>query len=76
MTGTLAEMNNSLSQLSLALTQVMNNQQQLYTRLEQLEKNASSQLTNLGQQFNSLRLTHTRETKRIDYNQSEQLEEN
>jgi hypothetical protein len=29
MTGTLAEMNNSLSQLSLALTQILNNQQQL-----------------------------------------------
>jgi len=29
MTGTIAEMNNSLSQLSLALTQILNNQQQL-----------------------------------------------
>lgn len=73
MTGTLAEMNNTLSQLSLALTQVINNQQQLYTRLEQLEKNASSQLTNLGQQFQSLRLTHTREKREIEYNP--QLEE-
>ena len=74
MTGTLAEMNTTLSQLSLALTQVMNNQQQLYTRLETLEKNASSQLTNLGQQFQSLRLTHTREKREIEYNQS-QLED-
>jgi len=29
MTGTIAEMNNSLSQLSLALTQILNNQNQL-----------------------------------------------
>ena len=71
MTGTLAEMNTTLSQLSLALTQVINNQSQLYTRLEQLEKNASSQLTNLGQQFQSLRLTHTRETKQVDYNRNQ-----
>ena len=69
MTGTLAEMNTALSSLQLSLTQVLQNQQQLWNRLEQLEKSASSQLTNLGQQFQSLRLTHTRETKSIDYNQ-------
>ena len=69
LTGTLAEMNSALSSLQLSLSQVLQNQQQLWNRLEALEKNASSQLTNLGQQFQSLRLTHTRETKSIDYNQ-------
>jgi len=68
MTGTLAEMNVALSQLSLTLNQVLQNQQQLWTKLENLEKNANQQLTSLGQQFQSLRLTHTRERKEIEYN--------
>lgn len=68
MTGTIAEMNNSLSQLSLALTQILNNQQQLWNKLEALEKSASSQFTQLGNQFQSLKLTHTKERKEIEYN--------
>ena len=68
MTGTIAEMNNSLSQLSLALTQILNNQNQLWNKLEALEKSASSQFTQLGNQFQSLRLTHTKERKEIEYN--------
>ena len=76
MTGTLAEMNNSLSSLSLALTQILNNQNQLWNRLEQLEKNASQQLTSLGQQFQSWRLTHTKEHRQIEYGTKESLEEN
>ena len=75
MTGTLAEMNSALSSLQLSLSQVLQNQQQLWTRLEQLEKNANSQLTSLGQQFNSLRLTHTRETKQVDYNRQLETED-
>ena len=67
MTGTLAEMNIALSQLSLTLSQVLQNQQKLWDRLEQLEKNASSQLTSLGNQFQSLRLTHTKERKEIEF---------
>ena len=66
MTGTLAEMNNSLTQLTSVLAQVWQNQQQLWNRLEQLEKQASQHFTNLGQQFQSLRLTHTRERKEIE----------
>jgi hypothetical protein len=61
-------MNSALTALQLSLSQILNNQQQLWNRLEALEKNASSQLTSLGQQFQSLRLTHTKERKEIEYN--------
>ena len=69
MTGTLAEMNTALSQLTLNLTQVLNNQQQLWTKLESLEKQANQQLANLTgqvQQIQSIRLSHTRERKEIE----------
>lgn len=72
MTGTLAEMNTSLSQLSLTLNQVLNNQQQLWTKLENLEKGANHQFTQLGNQFQSLRLTHTREQRQIEYSPKEE----
>ena len=75
MTGTLAEMNVALSQLAQSLNQVLQNQQQLWTKLENLEKNANQQLTSLGQQFQSLRLTHTRERKEIDFHPKEPSEE-
>jgi len=49
---------------------VVSNQNQIAQRLVNLETNASQQLTNLTQQFQSLRLTHTkeRERKEIAYN--------
>jgi hypothetical protein len=47
---------------------IANNQQTLSQRLIALEQNATNQLTNLNKQFNSLRLTHTKERKEIEYN--------
>lgn len=67
LTGTLAEINSTLSSLQLSLSQVLQNQSQLWNRLEQLEKGANHQFIQLGQQFQSLRLTHTREKKEIEY---------
>ena len=72
MTGTLAEMNTAVAAMQLSLSQILQNQQQLWNRLEALEKNASSQLTSLGQQFQSLRLTHTHEKRQIEYNRPEE----
>jgi len=69
MTGTLAEMNTALSTLQLSLSQVLQNQQQLWNKLEALEKSAHSSLSSLTSQVQNIRLTHTRETKSIDYNQ-------
>jgi len=75
MTGTIADMQMALIQINGNLQTVVNNQQQLVQRINQLESNASQQLTNLTNQFKSLRLTHTKEQKQIEYNPP-QLEEN
>ena len=68
LSGTMFEIQNGIQQLQLTNTQILNNQQQIWTRLENLEKSANHQLTNLTQQFQSLRLTHTKERKEIEYN--------
>lgn len=75
MTGTMAEIQSSLIQVQTNLQTIVNNQQQLSQRLIALETNASQHLSNLTHQFNSLRLTHTKERKEIEYNHPK-LEEN
>jgi hypothetical protein len=75
MTGTMAEIQSALIQISTNLQVVVNNQQQLNQRLIALENNAVQQLTSLSQQFQSLRLTHTQEKKQIEFNRP-QLEQN
>jgi hypothetical protein len=79
--GTMAEVTNSLQQIQLSLATLANNQQQLTQRLIALETkllevqtNANQHLTNLTHQFNSLRLTHTREKKEIAYHNQSDLE--
>src|ERR1043166_7507157 len=67
MTGTIAEMQMALIQINSNLQTVVNNQQQLANRINQLEISASNQFTNLTNQFKSLRLTHTKEQKQIEY---------
>ena len=69
--GTMAEIQMALSQVIAAQQQILSNQQSLNQRLVNLENNASSQFTNLVQQVQSIksvRLTHQKETKAIDYN--------
>jgi len=71
MSGTMAEIQMTLSQVIAAQQQILSNQQSLNQRLVNLENNASSQFTNLVQQVQSIksvRLTHQKETKAIDYN--------
>jgi len=63
-TGTMAE-------IQMALQQVIVSQQAIMQRLTVLENNATNQFTNLVQQVQSIksvRLTHQKETKAIDYN--------
>jgi uncharacterized coiled-coil protein SlyX len=51
--------------------QIVQSQQALEQRLASLESNASNQFTNLANQvqsIKSIRLTHDRERKQIDYN--------
>jgi|SRR5437763_14729530 len=74
MTGTMAEMQTALIGIQTNLQSIVNNQQELAQRLIALENNANNHLTNLTHQFNSLRLTHTKERKQIEYNPP--LEEN
>jgi len=78
MTGTLGEIQQSLQQIQFGLTQVVNNQQSLNQRLIALETKlleVQSSANNLTNQFKSLRLTHTKEQKQIEYNPPH-LEEN
>jgi len=74
MTGTIADMQMALNQISTNLQTIANHQQQLNQRLITLENNAVQQLTSLSQQFNSLRLTHTQEKKQIEFNPNPKLE--
>jgi hypothetical protein len=75
LSGTIAEITNSLQQIHLSLQTLANNQQQLANRISQLETNASQQLTSLTNQFKSLRLTHTKEQKQIEYKNPSRTEE-
>jgi hypothetical protein len=70
MTGTIADMQTALIQIQTGLQTIVNNQQTLNQRITNLENNAVKQLTSLTQQFQSLRLTHTREKKQIELNPS------
>ena len=76
MSGTIAEIQMTLINIQSNLQTIANNQQSLNQRLISLENNANNHLTNLTNQFNSLRLTHTREKKQIEYgNNPSHLEE-
>ena len=74
MTGTIAEMQMALINIQTNLQTIANNQQALSQRLIALETNANNHLTNLTNQFKSLRLTHTKEQKQIEYNPPENQE--
>ena len=67
MSGTIGEIQQGINQIQLTLVQVIQNQQNQNQRLISLESSATNHLTNLIHQFNSLRLTHTREKKEIAY---------
>ena len=71
MTGTIGEIQQGLQTIQMSLGQIITNQQQLDQRITNLEQNATNQFTNLVQQvqsIKSIRLTHDRERKQIDYN--------
>lgn len=58
-------------EVQLALSQIINLLQNLDQRLSQLESNASQQFTGLAQEIKSIksiRLTHDRERKQIEFN--------
>ena len=63
MTGTIAEMQMALINIQTNLQTIANNQNSLNQRLIALESSAN----NLTNQFKSLRLTHTKEQKQIEF---------
>lgn len=68
-----------LSQIFMLQQQIITNQQDLNQRLVNLEMSASQQLTNINQQvqsIKSIRLSHSKETKAIDYNLNQEQETN
>ena len=69
-------MGGTMFEIQMTLQQILVNQQAFNQRLTILENNAAQQFTNLSQQVQSIksvRLTHDRERKQIDYNlQAEQ----
>ena len=66
LTGTIAEMQMALISIQTTLQTMATNQQQLNQRLMALETSATHHLNNLTQQFQSFRLTHTKEQKQIE----------
>lgn len=64
MTGTVADIQANLQNIQTNLQVIVQNQQSLNQRLVALESSAN----NLTHQFKSLRLTHTKEQKQIEYN--------
>ncbi|CAG8510247.1 32440_t:CDS:2 [Racocetra persica] len=70
------QMGGTMFEIQMTLQQILANQQALNQRLLSLENNAVQQFTALNQQVQSIksvRLTHQKETKAIDYSlQSEQ----
>src|SRR5947209_787878 len=81
LSGTMAEVISSLQQIQTNLQVAIQNQQTLSQRLialesklSEIQSSASHQLTTLTQQFQSLRLTHTKEQQQIEYNNPPNLE--
>ncbi|RHZ35501.1 hypothetical protein [endosymbiont GvMRE of Glomus versiforme] len=71
MSGTIGEIQTGLQNIQLTLGQVIQQQQSLDQRLTAIENNAVqsfNNLTNQVQSIKSIRLTHDRERKQIEYN--------
>ncbi|CAG8824895.1 39729_t:CDS:10 [Gigaspora margarita] len=73
------QMGGTMFEIQMTLQQILVNQQAFNQRLTMLENNATQQFTNLTQQVQSIksvRLTHDRERKQIDYNLQQENESN
>jgi len=73
--GTIAEMQLALQQIQSSQQQLLANQKEIASRIENLENQATNQLTNLQSQFNAFRLLATKETKAIEFNSQPQIED-
>ena len=71
MSGTLGEIQQGIQTIQSTLGQIIQHQSVLDQRITNLETNATQQFTNLTNQvqsIKSIRLSHSKETKAIDYN--------
>ncbi|KLL03647.1 MAG: hypothetical protein MRERV_36c032 [Mycoplasmataceae bacterium RV_VA103A] len=71
------QISGTMAEIQMALQQLIVSQQTIMHRLTNLENNASQQFTNLSQEVRSIksvRLTHDRERKQIDYNLNQNQE--
>lgn len=71
MSGTIAEIQQAIQQIQFTLSQVLSQQQQMLNTIANLETNASNQFNHLisqVQNIQSIRLTHSKEHKAIEYN--------
>ncbi|CAH1755714.1 9142_t:CDS:2 [Entrophospora sp. SA101] len=72
------QISGTMAEIQMALNQVITSQQAIMQRLTTLENNASRQLVDIAQQVQSIksvRLTHQKETKAIDYNLNQNNQE-
>jgi len=70
MSGTMAEIQQGMIQLTTNLQLVINNQNKIWQKLINLENNASQKLVNLTNKIDKIstvKLTHEREKKQIEY---------
>ena len=76
--GVLADILSGIQQVQFTQQQILNSQQQLWTKLESLENNASNQLTNLSQQVastnKSFHLLATETKRSLEFNPRPQPE--
>ena len=68
MTGTMAD-------ILAGIQQIKANQAEIAARIENLESQATHQLTNLQSQFQAFRMLATKETKAIEFNAQPQIED-
>jgi len=83
MTGTMAEIQGAINQLNTLIQKVLGNQQvivdnqtKLNNRVANLENNAQQKLVNLTNKIDKIstvKLTHEKETKKIEYNPNQRL---
>jgi hypothetical protein len=72
MSGTMADIQTAIQQVQTNQQQLLTNQEEIFARIVNLESNASQQLTSLDKRIEnlqSIRLTHEKERKQIEYNQ-------
>jgi hypothetical protein len=67
-------MGGTMADILTGIQQIQANQKEIAARIENLESQATNQLTNLQSQFNAFRLLATKETKAIAFNSPAPIE--